>query len=902
MRFWRNFCWKYRFNFTPIRSMKRFLPAIVIFLVLSAPANASHIFGGEMIYEYLGPGAAPNTKKYRITLKLFRDELGGGAPMPTNVFIGVFDYGTKTHYPASQTYYDVPKATELPVPINVSPCISGTVVGLYRIGTYELVVDLPDNPEGYICAYETCCRIAGLQNVTPSGGLSGPGSTYVCRIPGTNQLPVNQHNSSPQFITSLDVVCKENPFTWNFSAVDPDGDLLVYSFTSAYDRTIAQNAANVAPAPPALLPPPDYPLIAGANGFIPSAPLGPLVLINPNSGIISGIAPQIGRYVVGVLIKEFRNGIQISEHRKDFILRVQDCDIPKPALDPRGTTCDGFILNFKNDDPNPSPLIQTYFWDFGVPWLTNDTSNLPTPSYTYPDTGVYIVKVITNKYLTCTDSATTTVRVYPGFYPGFTTSGNCVTNPFRFTDTTKTNYGIVDTWSWNFGDLATLADTSHLQNPQWIYSTPGPKTITLNVTNSKGCIDNIQITIDVLAKPLITLAFIDTLICRNDILQLNASGTGIFSWTPPVNIINANTATPTVNPTSSQWYYVNLNDNGCINNDSVHVRVVNSVSLQAINDTTICQGDAIQLGATSDGLAFSWTPVANLNNPNIINPIAITNTTTTYNVVASIGSCTATDQVVVTTVPYPVAALGPDQVVCYNTSAQLNASMNGISFSWFPTKYLSDSTILNPIATPPRTTTYIFSVYDNKGCPKPGLDTIVVTVNPRVRAYAGRDTIVVVNQPLQLTGSGGVNYLWSPPTGLTSTIIYNPIGVYGINIDSVRYKLVVRDGAGCPDSAYVIVRVYKVKPTIFVPTAFTPNGDGLNDTVYPISVGIKKINYFSIYNRWGQLVFTTTQNRKGWDGSLGGKLQNSGVFVWMVSAIDYLGTPVFLKGTVALIR
>jgi gliding motility-associated-like protein len=118
----------------------------------------------------------------------------------------------------------------------------------------------------------------------------------------------------------------------------------------------------------------------------------------------------------------------------------------------------------------------------------------------------------------------------------------------------------------------------------------------------------------------------------------------------------------------------------------------------------------------------------------------------------------------------------------------------------------------------------------------------------------------------------------------------------------VRYKLVVTDGANCSDSAFVIVRVYKVKPTIFVPTAFTPNDDGLNDTVYPICVGIKKINYFSIYNRWGELVFTTTQDRHGWDGKIAGKPQGSAVFVWMVSAIDYLGVPVFLKGTVALIR
>jgi hypothetical protein len=76
----------------------------------------------------------------------------------------------------------------------------------------------------------------------------------------------------------------------------------------------------------------------------------------------------------------------------------------------------------------------------------------------------------------------------------------------------------------------------------------------------------------------------------------------------------------------------------------------------------------------------------------------------------------------------------------------------------------------------------------------------------------------------------------------------------------------------------------------------------LNDVVRPICVGIKEIKFFSVYNRWGQLVFTTTIDRAGWDGRIDGRLQNSGVFVWMVSAVDYQGNKIFLKGTVALIR
>lgn len=872
--------------------MKRFLLAIITFLVLSASAHAMHIIGGEMRYTYLGPGSAPNSKSYRITLWLARGE--SGATFAPFYIVAIYnnDNGLKFPGTAGSTgnnwmiTMDNPPGI-LPVPIILPSCIQGAPVLTYTYATYSMIVELPGNLNGYTIAYQTCCRIDGMINVGNSTG-----STYNCIIPGTNQLPFGIDNS-PAFGISVNVVCKNAPFTLNFAATDPDGDSLVYSLCNAYGGGAATDASFDNPAPP------PYNSVIYNSPYSGVNPLGTSATINPQTGVISGIAPDFGKYVVCVCINVYRNGVLIATHRKDLIVQVSDCVLTVANPMPNFTTCNGFDVQFSHNSTGANSI----FWDFGDPLTLADTSLLDTPPpYTYLDTGTFIVKFIINRGTSCKDSAFRTIKVYPGFFPGFVAAGGCYQNPFFFTDTTNTRYGVVDSWSWTFGDGATLADTSHIRNPQWIYPSAGPKDVTLIVTNSKGCVDTAQTTITVLDKPLLTLAFNDTLICRNDVLQLNATGSGAFNWTPPVNIINANTGTPTVSPTSTQWYYVNLDDNGCVNSDSVLVRVVNSVTLRAINDTTICQGDAIQLGATSDGLAFSWTPVANLNNPNIINPIAITNTTTTYNVLASIGSCIATDQVVVTTVPYPLADAGPSQLICHNTSAQLNASHNGISFSWSPTSYLDNPNILTPIATPPRTTAYILTVFDNKGCPKPGRDTIIVTVNPRVKAYAGRDTIVVVGQPLFFNGTGGVNYLWSPPTGLTSTNIYNPIGVYGMNIDSVRYKLVVSDAAGCADSAYVTVRVYKVMPTVFVPTAFTPNGDGLNDTVYPIAVGIKKINYFSIYNRWGELVFTTTQDRKGWDGTLGGKLQNSGVFVWMVSAIDYLGAPVFLKGTVTLIR
>jgi len=196
----------------------------------------------------------------------------------------------------------------------------------------------------------------------------------------------------------------------------------------------------------------------------------------------------------------------------------------------------------------------------------------------------------------------------------------------------------------------------------------------------------------------------------------------------------------------------------------------------------------------------------------------------------------------------------------------------------------------------------VLSAFETSGCPKPGTDTVLVTMLPKVNAFAGRDTAIIVGQPLQLNASGGVSYAWSPVTGLNDPLIENPVAIHDGTIDSIRYTVRVRDEAGCLDSASLVVRIFKVTPQVFVPSAFTPNGDGLNDFARPIAVGIERIEYFRIYNRWGQLVFTTTVNEQGWDGTLDGKKQDSGTFVWLVSAIDYLGKPVFQKGTITLIR
>ena len=122
------------------------------------------------------------------------------------------------------------------------------------------------------------------------------------------------------------------------------------------------------------------------------------------------------------------------------------------------------------------------------------------------------------------------------------------------------------------------------------------------------------------------------------------------------------------------------------------------------------------------------------------------------------------------------------------------------------------------------------------------------------------------------------------------------------HIDSIRYKVYVTDLLGCLDSATILVKIFRTNPQIFVPTGFTPNGDGRNDVLKPIAVGIERIEYFRVYNRWGQLFSAPLINGHGWDGQIGGKPQTTNTYVWMVKAVDYTGKPIFQKGTATLIR
>lgn len=865
--------------------MKKSFTLSVIFLGFLLIAKASHITGGEMFYTYTGSSNGLNN--YSVTLKFYM-RCNSGRQFSNPTVVSVFEKSTNIRL----SDINVPLATIQMISIsNPDPCISNPPAVCYEVGYYHFSISVPNSPEGYVLASQVNFRIAGITNL--AGGYGNIGATYSAEIPGSN---ASQNNSAKFVGSDLVIVCASNSFSYSFAATDSDGDTLRYSFCDAFQSGTSGGGSSTP------TPPPPFQSVPYGPGFNNSSPLGNAVHINSNTGLITGIAPGQGIYVVTVCVEEIRNGVIIATQHKDIQINISPCSIAAAMLQPEYMLCRNTktisLVNLSN-----SPLITSYHWEFfNNAGATIFTSSDPTPSYTFPDTGLYTIKLVINRGEPCSDSTTAIAAVYPGFFPDFKYSGICFTKPTVFTNATTTVYGTVNSWTWDFGEATTASDFSIQQNPTFTYPSMGIKNVILTVTNTKGCKDTVTKNISVVDRPPITLAFRDTLICLNDNVQLQAGGSGNFGWTPNHNITGANTSSPIVTPQTTTTYFVDLDDNGCLNKDSVKVRVTDHVNLQAMNDTTICRGDVIQLRITSDGFQYSWTPASQLVNPNMANPDAVTNFTTTYQVTAWIGGCSATDQVIVKTVPYPIAFAGKDTLICYNTSAQLNGFTDGSTVKWTPAASLNNPNILNPVVKPIRTTAYIFSAYDTKGCPKPAYDTVVINVLPAIVAFAGRDTSVVIDQPLQLNATGGIGYDWSPATGLSATNISNPVAIFSASTEELTYQVLVYNEAGCSASDLITVKIFAGLPSVYVPTAFTPNGDGKNDLLKPIAAGIQRIEYFNIYNRWGQLVFSSGLNTQGWDGIIGGQPQGSNVFLWIVKAVDYKGKSYFNKGTVTLIR
>ncbi|HXB43941.1 MAG TPA: PKD domain-containing protein [Puia sp.] len=495
-----------------------------------------------------------------------------------------------------------------------------------------------------------------------------------------------------------------------------------------------------------------------------------------------------------------------------------------------------------NDPTVSSPLLH----------IPNDSSDF--------ELHTYYVKTSFKNNPGCASVDSVALQVYPNPKVHFITPEICLTDAIaQFQDSSFTAdlATLPFSYQWRFGDpnsQPSNPNNSSVQNPAHHYSAAMNYPVSLIVTSSKGCID---------------------------------STTKIF----------------TVNGAVPKAGFSVSNASGLCSNKLVTLTNESSVDFGSITKVQIFWGDTLAVSYTDDnpfpGKVYSHSY-----------PNPVTGNVSTYLVrmLSSSGiTCENETDQQITIQPSPHVQFSAIPVVCdyappYNITEAIELTNAPGSFVFFG-KGLSSDGLLDPKQAGVGIDTLLYTYTGANGCRDSAFQTVNILAPPDVNA--GNDTSVVINQPLQLqavsTDMNGDSFGWSPITGLSDPGIANPVSTLGPNMDSIRYTVTATDSAGCYGQASVEVKVFNTIPDIFVPNAFTP-GKTSNNIFKPIPVGISSMRFFRVYNRWGQLVYSTSRMGDGWDGTLLGKPQDAGSYVWMVQGTTYTGKIIYKKGTMTLVR
>jgi gliding motility-associated-like protein len=343
--------------------------------------------------------------------------------------------------------------------------------------------------------------------------------------------------------------------------------------------------------------------------------------------------------------------------------------------------------------------------------------------------------------------------------------------------------------------------------------------------------------------------------------------------------------------------------NSCVDSaTNITVPLNDTMRLAPLPDTAVCIGSSITLRPRTNATWFQWSPDLYISDTAATRPTFSPQDTTTYYLKAGLGAlCTRTDTFRILVWKQPVADAGQDTTICYGTQAYFQAKAIGSNrFRWSPAAGLSSPTASATRVRSNLSGLYTVEVTDTYGCNFRDYDTVQLTVLPQVQAYAGQDTTATLGQPVQLSGCCTVSYLWQPASIFESDTARQPIGHFPAGTTQVLMTAITAEG--CEGKDTILVKGY-AGPTYYVPNAFSPgNRDGRNDVFRPIPVGIRETYYFNVYNRMGQLVYTTKTFMQGWDGTLRGELLPEAAYVWVVKGISTEGKIVEQKGTVLLMN
>lgn len=491
-----------------VKLLRPLLLTLLLYFTVTLELSALHIIGGDVTYECRGIDTMRNKVRFFITFTMYRDSRSGGANFDSPTEFGIYR-GNGSNWVHVRTVRNIQVRNIVDIPIERSnPCvIIPANVGVQR-GTYTFEVELDIIDETYMIAYQRCCRNNTILN------LQRPGDTGAAFTTEITPLAQRTCNNSPVFNGFPPVViCANQPINFNHSARDVDGDQLVYEFCSpltaggtdgATTPGSATSCTGVTPRPENCRPPFDQVRFALPQ-YSFNNPMGgnPIVHIDPVTGIIDGSPNVLGQFVVGVCVKEFRNGELISTLRRDFQFNVTTCEVAvnadikatsRTATEYNVTSCGDFTINFENLSTDVR-FIQNYYWEFDI----NGKKEIRTTrnaTVTFPGVGEYSAIMILNKDIpglsTCSDTARIKVNVFPDIKADFTYEyDTCVAGPVQFFDKSVSGAGPVQKWTWRFED-----SQANTKDPNHLFKQPGDKRVLLVAEDANKCRDSILQTVE----------------------------------------------------------------------------------------------------------------------------------------------------------------------------------------------------------------------------------------------------------------------------------------------------------------------------------------------------------------------------------------------------------------------
>lgn len=856
---------------------------------------ASHIVGGVMTYECF-----PNND-YRINLTVFRDCNGAGAAFDAFAPIGVFDASGNL-----VNLLSVPFPGSSPVPIILNnPCLVSPPNVCVEKAEYQTFVNLPPIAGGYTIVYQRCCRNGSALNIiTPSD----MGSTYMVTIPDQSLATCN---NSPVFNNPPPVMmCNGFEFTYDLSATDIDGDSLVYEFG---DPINGGDQFNPAPNPPAAPPYIAIPWSAsfGTTSQIPS---NPVFTINTQTGFLSGTPTNNGFYTFAVKIKEYRNGVFIGEVIRDFLLIVTTCSTNTVAvINPQTTFCTGLTIDFFSNSINSS----SYLWDFGEPGTTSDTSTAVNPTYTFADTGTYTIMLINNLGYFCADTTYQTYVVKDDIDVSFTKPTPQCLNNNLFTFNAQGMFSPNATFSWNFGSAGSPQSSSSIQT-QASFNGIGNFLASITVGDF-GCTETYTDTVTILPSPIAQIVP-QTIFCDGFTVNFSNNSTNATNYTWNFGDNNtSNQLTPLHNYADSGTYNVMLiasQGNTCSDTAFATFNVYPAIEVSVPNQQGQCLPNnlfnLVAQGNFNDKAILNWSFGLLANASSLTeNNITVSFPDTgfyPYTITVQNFGCvgTFTDTLGVYPVPVPKFT-AQAEVGCQPFEVQFYDS----SFAATPLQYFWQfgdggfSTNASP------THTYLFpdlfdvklTIITDTGCVDTNTfilnDLITVHPKPKANFEVSPVKLSILNPDITITDLSNEETV---EFNLDDGSIFNQPSFDYSYQDTGHFQVqqIVFNEFGCSDTLIQQVWVHS-EFLLFVPTAFTPDGDDLNDVFLPIISGVQEYE-FSIFNRWGKEFFKTKNQTTGWDGTINGTQAQIGTYTWRIVATSDIFQYHEKTGVVHLIR